>query len=381
MTKSFIKRKQYKNIDNFAKAGRVLVVYGPRQSGKTTMLREYYDKCADKKIWLQGDDVILKKELESRTVGKISPILGDSKLVIIDEAQYLEHVGLTLKFLVDTYKDKVFIVTGSSAFGLLHHTSEPLTGRASYINLYPIDMGEIESTFGRVHSLSYVESVLIYGSYPAVCNEGDKKMKESIVRELADAYMYKEVLEFEGIRNHEGVRSILKLLALQIGNDVSINEIANMVNLSRATAQNYLSVLEKSYIIASSQSVSTMNERKEIGKNKRYYFVDLGFRNSVISNFSPLDLRSDVGALWENFVFIERLKKHKHENKFVDMCFWRTYDGKEVDILEKENGNFLGLECKWREDKIKDSLIKSFNQRFADTKLLIVNRDNFMDFM
>lgn len=375
------KRSQYKNVEKLATAGMILVIYGPRQVGKTTLLREYFDNFKEEKTWLQGDDIILKKELESRTIGRVSPIVLSSKLVIIDEAQYLEDVGMVLKFLVDAYPDKIFIVTGSSAFGLLHHTREPLTGRANYLNLYPLDIGEIDKNYGRVYTLGYLENILVYGSYPAVVKEGDKNNKENIIRGLTNSYMYKDILEYEGIRNHNGVRDILKMLALQIGHDVSINEIATRVRLSRATVEHYIQVLEKSFILASSQSVNTMNERNEISKNKRYYFVDLGIRNALVGNFAPTDTRSDIGEIWENFVFMERLKKYRHDNQSVDMCFWRTYDGKEVDILEKKNTFISAIECKWSEGKIKISLLEAFTKRFEGLELKVVNRENWSEFL
>lgn len=354
-------------------------MYGPRQAGKTTMLRDFFDEYKDKKIWLQGDDRTVVSEISSRTIGRVSPIIGDAKLVIIDEAQYIPDTGMCLKFLVDTFKDKIFVVTGSSAFGLLHSTREPLTGRADYLNLYPLDMGEIDMTQGRIYALSYMTNVLVYGSYPAVCNEETLNKKEILIRSIAEAYLYKDILEFDGIRNHEGIRSILKLLALQIGHDVSINEIATKVKLARSTVENYIQVLEKSFIIMSSQSISTLNERNEVSKNKRYYFVDLGIRNAVISNFSPVGVRGDIGELWENFVFIERLKKHKHNNEYVDMCFWRTYEGEEIDIIEKKNNYTLGIECKWSDGGIKNNLRNAFKKRFAGTELKVINKDNWAE--
>lgn len=371
-------RKQYKNIEKYAKPGHVLVIYGPRQAGKTTMLKDYFDMYTRKKLWLQGDDLQLQIELKSRTIGRITPILKDYELIIIDEAQYIEDVGMTLKFMVDKYKDKTFIVTGSSAFGLLHHTKEPLTGRASYINLYPFDAGEIENNNDRIFTLGSLSNLLVYGSFPQVFQEGDKKEKERMARALADSYMYKDVLEFDGIRNYEGVRNILKLLAMQIGHDVSINEIANKVNLARATVTNYLDILEKSFIIKSSISVNTKNIRNEIGKNKRYYFVDQGIRNALIDNFAGIENRFDIGALWENFIFMERVKKHAHTNDFINMCFWRTYEGQEIDILEAKDGKYEAIECKWNESKIKDGLRIKFIERFGgDINLKIINKENW----
>ena len=230
-------RKQYKNIEILSKPSRMLVIYGPRQAGKTTLLRQYYNNFANEKIWLQGDDLQVKNILESRTIGKISPLLGKNKLIVIDEAQYLKDSGMTLKFLVDTYVDVSFIVTGSSAFGLLHHTREPLTGRADYLYLYPFDIGEIDLYYGHVYTLGYMDDLLIYGSYPAIVKETDKNLKENLIRNITESYMYKDILEYDGIRNFDGIRNILKLLATQIGHDISINEIANKVNLSRHTVE------------------------------------------------------------------------------------------------------------------------------------------------
>lgn len=374
-------RRQSKNIEKFAREGMVLVVYGPRQAGKTTILRDYFDTYSGGKVWLQGDDRIVSKELSSRTIGRVSPLLNNAKLVVIDEAQYLEEPGLTLKFLVDTYKDTVFIVTGSSAFGLAHHTTEPLTGRARYLNLYPLGMNEIDETLGRVTTLSLINDILVYGNYPAVRKENDTKLKEAMMRDIAQAYLYKDILEFEGVRNHDGIRNVLKMLALQIGHDVSINEIATRVQLSRTTVEKYISILEKSFIIASSSSVNTENERNEIGKNKRYYFVDLGIRNAVISNFAHTENRTDVGQLWENFVFIERLKKYRHENEHVDMCFWRTYSGSEVDIVEKKNEYVGAFECKWQNDKVSALTRAAFAKRFKNLDIKVVNRDTWAGYL
>ncbi|MDO8604059.1 MAG: ATP-binding protein [bacterium] len=374
-------RRQSKNIEKFAREGKVLVVYGPRQAGKTTLLRDYFDAYSGKKVWLQGDDRIAAKELSSRTIGRVSPILNNAKLVIIDEAQYLEEPGLTLKFLVDTYKDAIFIVTGSSAFGLAHHTTEPLTGRASYLNLYPLDMHEIDLTLGRVMTLSVVHDVLVYGNYPAIRKENDTKLKEIMMRDITQAYLYKDILEFEGVRNHEGIRSVLKMLALQIGHDVSINEIATRVQLSRTTVEKYIGILEKSFIIASSTSVNTENERNEIGKNKRYYFVDLGIRNAVVSNFAQIENRTDIGQLWENFVFIERLKKYRHENESVDMCFWRTYSGSEVDIVERKSEYINAFECKWQDSKVNALTREAFAKRFKNLGIKVINKDTWPEYL
>lgn len=374
-------RRQFKHIGEFSRKGKILVMYGPRQAGKTTLLRDYFDTFHDKKVWLQGDDKVVSRELSSRTIGRVSPLLNNAKLVVVDEAQYLEEPGLTLKFLVDTYKDTIFIVTGSSAFGLAHHTTEPLTGRASYITLYPLDMREIDKTLGRVTTLSTLYDILIYGNYPAVRKENDAKLKESIVRDMTQAYLYKDILEFEGVRNYEGIRNVLKMLALQIGHDVSINEIATRVQLSRATVEKYIGILEKSFIITSSSSVNTENERNEIGKNKRYYFVDLGIRNAVISNFASVENRTDIGQLWENFVFIERLKKYKHENEYVDMCFWRVYSGSEIDIVERKNEYINAFECKWQGSKVNTLTRNAFAKRFKGLDIKVVNKDTWAEYL
>lgn len=353
--------------------GKAIILVGPRQVGKTTLIKTIIN--TKQHLFLDGDDITVRSLLANPNTEQIKTIIGAHKLIFIDEAQRIEGIGLTLKIIIDQIKDVQVLVSGSSSFDLSNALNEPLTGRKWEYELYPISWEEFEDKQGFLVAEQQLENRLLYGFYPDVLNNiGEEK---DILKQLVNSYLYKDILAYSNIRKPEVLEKLVQALALQLGNEANYNELAQIVGVDKNTVANYIDILEKGYVVFKLNSFSR-NLRNEIKKNKKIYFYDNGVRNTVLGNFSPLNLRQDTGALWENFLIAERLKQNKYKNTNAKMFFWRTKQQQEVDLVEENNGNITGYEFKWNAKK-KLRLPKTFVNEY-NAKEIIIDRKNFRDF-
>lgn len=343
-----IPRILQQNIEKVLFKNKVILVYGARQVGKTTILRELQKKYPTGAVYFNCDEPDVRASFTNTTSTALRAFVKDKKLVLLDEAQRVPDIGLTLKLMVDNFPEIQVIATGSSSFDLSSKTVEPLTGRKYEFYLFPFSVEELAPTRSAVESRRLLEQMMIYGLYPEV--EQKSGEAEGLVKNLARSYSYKDVLQYQGIRNPELLEKLLQAVALQIGSEVSYTELGKLVGANRVTVMNYLNILEKAFIIFRLRPFSR-NPRKELSKMHKVYFYDTGIRNALINNFNPLSLRADAGALWENFWISEQLKNNSNHGRDVNKFFWRTYSQQEVDYVEEVGGKIEGFECKWSETK------------------------------
>jgi uncharacterized protein len=328
--------------------GQVLIIQGPRQVGKTTLALEIVKglKTKGKARIFNCDDPDHRDRLENKGLDSLRKTIGDAKVVFIDEGQKLTTIGQTLKLLADHYKINLqVVVTGSSTMNLLDKTQESLAGRKKVYTLYPVSLEEMFK--GQDVERKDLESLLVFGNYPHVVTTRKRLDKIDVLKELKTSYLYRDVFDFEGMKNADVFMNLVKALAHQIGNEVSYTELANLLKINRATVERYIHVLEQSFIVFR-LPVYTRNKRRELSKLRKIYFYDVGMRNAVINNFTPLDQRDDLGALWENFIIVERMKYREYRRIEANQYFWRTYDGSEVDLVEEREGKLYGFEFKWK---------------------------------
>lgn len=357
--------------------GKVVVLYGARQVGKTTLVKSILEHFPEKSLYLNGEYLSVQERLSVNEAASLKSYLGDNRLVVIDEAQKIDRIGTSLKILVDAYPEMQIIATGSSSFGLANKASEPLTGRVDQFTLYPLSLEELEKAIGRVETEARLENLLRFGSYPEVALSAETEASYRL-NEISANYLYKDVLSFEGMKKSSLVSDLLRLIALQLGQEVSYQELAAALGVSRPTIQKYLNLLEQSFVIFTLRSFSR-NLRKEISKSIKIYFFDLGIRNSLIQNYNSLSLRNDLGALWENFLIVERLKADSYRSRFVNRYFWRTYDQKEIDYLEERGGKLRAFEFKWSDKVAK--VPKEFLKTYTGATFTAVTRKNYWDFL
>jgi len=354
---------------------RVLVIYGPRRVGKTTLLDEYVKTQADKKVFFStGDDIKLRQIFQSEERDQILDFARSYDLIAIDEAQFIPSIGLGAKMIIDTFPEKNIILTGSSSLDLSNKIGEPLTGRHFTLTLLPFSQGEMEGS--RFEIENDLEKFLIYGSYPEVLNETDIEKKKKILMELVSSYLFKDALALEAVRSPDTLLNIIKCLAFQVGSEVSINEVAKTAKTDVKTTAKYIDLLEKMFIIKKVHGFSR-NLRNEISKKAKYYFLDNGVRNAVISQFNPLSLRDDIGALWENFIFMELIKKSNIRDVFDSYYFWRTHTGQEIDIIREANGVLTAIECKWSAEKAPIPML--WKETYPNTNFEFINKRNYLD--
>lgn len=357
---------------------KVLLLIGARQIGKTTLLKQVLLNCKEKSLWLNADESDIKRKLENATTStQLLQLFGNAKLIVIDEAQQVEDIGLKLKLVIDTNPELQIIATGSSAFELLQKSNEPLTGRKKEYHLYPISFSEMVNHTSLLTEQRLLENRLIYGSYPEVINNpGNEK---EVLKEITNSYLYKDVLRYDGIKKASVIDKLLVALALQVGSEVSYNELAKTIgNINSATVEKYIDLLEKAFVVYKLPALSR-NLRNEIKKGKKIYFYDNGIRNAIINNFNPLALRNDKGALWENFLMSERMKKNSYAKHYCNTYFWRTFDQAEVDYIEEYNGALHVFEFKWKSNnkKVPASLLNSYTVNSTTT----VDSDNYDEFI
>ncbi|MBU0998092.1 ATP-binding protein [Patescibacteria group bacterium] len=356
--------------------GDAIVVYGARQVGKTTLVNKIIEDNSKLDCkYLNCDEGDIRKLLtEAETSDGLKRIIGDSKLVVIDEAQRIRNIGLKIKLLVDNFPDQQVIATGSSSFELANEIKEPLTGRSREFWLYPLSSSEIFKKGQNLEFSRNIENMLIYGTYPLVHFASSNEEKKIQIEKIVSNYLYKDVLKFQNLKSAEIVRKLLEALALQIGNEVSYNELSSLLGISKQTVENYVGILEKAFVIFKITPYSK-NLRKEVGKLRKIYFYDLGVRNTLIDSLKPLSLRNDVGAMWENFVVGEKKKESNFVGNLKKLYFWRTYDGQEVNLVEEREGKLFGFEIKWSKT-IKKSP-KAWKDNYPDASWEVINKDNY----
>ena len=354
--------------------GKTIIIVGPRQVGKTTLIENILEK--EKHLFLNGDDPTIRNLLTNPNTEQIKSIIGKNKIVFIDEAQRIENIGITLKIITDQFKGVQLLVSGSSAYELNNKINEPLTGRKWEYQLFPISWKEFEDNIGFIKAEQQLEMRLIYGMYPDVINHTSEAFE--VLKELTNSYLYKDILAFSNIRKPEILEKLLQALALQMGSEVSYNELSQTVGIDKNTVSNYIDILEKAFVIFKLKSFSR-NLRNEIKTNQKIYFYDNGIRNMVIGNFNSLSLRQDKGALWENFLISERMKKNSYENSLAKPYFWRTIQQQEIDYVEETAGLVVGYEIKWNE-KAKTKIPQIFNATY-NAEVKILNKENFRTFL
>jgi len=370
-------RKIEKQLVLSVRPNKVVILYGARQVGKTTLIKKTIKQLDFKKLYINADEVKYRDILSSQDIDRLKKLIGDNELLIIDEGQRIENIGINLKLMVDEIPNIRIIVTGSSSLELANKISEPLTGRKITLQLFPVSIWELQSHFSDFDIESKLEEFLIYGTYPDTLNESSCKGKIKYLRELSSSYLYKDVLELKEIRKSPKIHKLLKLVAFQMGSQVSVSELANSLDLDKETVFRYLDLLEKSFVIFSLSGFSR-NLRKEVTKSYKYYFYDLGIRNVLIDNFNSLVDRNDVGHLWENFIILERMKYLDYSEQFASKYFWRTYTGAEIDYVEERDGKLFGYEIKWGNKKIM--VPKTWIEIYKNAEFRVINRENFLEF-
>lgn len=374
---TMIQREILEQIKKSLFKGKTLILLGPRQSGKTTLLEMLSQEIKEKVLILDCDEPDIRKELTDASSTQLKQRTGSAKVVMIDEAQRVKNIGLTLKLFHDKIKDVQLIVTGSSSLELSSETSEPLTGRKYEYFLLPLSIEEMISITDRTTEKRLLKNRLLFGMYPGVINEPGNERE--ILNNLASSYLYKDIFSFQDIRKPEMIESLLEALALQIGSEVSYNEIAGLLGIDQMTVRRYIDLLEKTFVVFRLRSFSR-NVRNEIKKSRKIYFYDNGIRNAILSNFSDVELRTDKGALWENFLVSERVKFLNNHLLDTNIYFWRTTQQQEIDYIEERDGKISAYEFKWNaksKKKIPQTFLKAYPG--ADTELL--NPENYLDFL
>ncbi len=357
---------------------KIIIVYGARRTGKTTLLKEIIGHLPEKKIFINADEKKYVDILSARDLNKLRLLLEGYDLLFIDEAQRVPDIGINLKLMYDHFPDLKIITSGSSSFELANRVREPLTGRTKTYQLYPISVNELRRDNNPFELAERVEELLLFGMYPEIFTLKNRKEKKAYLRELSTDYLYKDVLAIASIKHAHRLDSLLRLLALQTGSQVSMSELARQLQMSKETVAAYIDLMEKAFILFRLSGFSR-NLRKEVAKMDKIFFWDLGVRNAILNNFNELELRTDVGAMWENFIISERLKFLSNHLTPKRTYFWRTYTGAELDFVEEEGDKLCGYEIKWgkRRKKIPAAWINAYPNAGVE----YINRDNFMDFI
>jgi predicted AAA+ superfamily ATPase len=355
---------------------KVLVLYGARQIGKTTMLKNLNSSL--KTLWINGDLKRNQEILSQNDIQVIKDFIDDNELLIIDEAQNIRDIGNVLKIIYDEFPQVKVIATGSSSLELANELKEPLTGRSKTLQMYPIAMMELRKTKSIIDLKDELFTYLNYGMYPEVLTLKGAESKKAHLMELVSAYLYKDVLQLNNIKHSDKIYKLLQLLAYQIGSLVSIHEIANALKINQETVNHYIDLLEKGFVIKRLSGLSN-NPRKEISKMDKFYFIDVGIRNAIINNFSDIEIRNDKGALWENFIFMERQKYLSYKGITSQSYFWRRYSGSEIDLVEQRDGIFHAFEFKWKNKKTK--VPASWEEDYPNNTYTCVDVDSFKNFV
>ncbi len=371
-----VERVLKKIIEGQLGKGKAIVLLGARQVGKTTLLQSLFGD-SEEVLWLNGDELDVQLLFATISATRLKAIFGSKKIVVIDEAQRILDIGLRLKLITDQIKDVQLIATGSSSFELANQVNEPLTGRKWEYQMFPLSFGEMVAHHGLLEEKRLLPHRMVYGFYPDVVDHpGEEK---TILKHLSDSYLYKDILLWEQVQKPDGLLKLLQALAFQIGNQVSYNELAQLCGLDAKTVEKYIVLLEQTFVIFRLGSFSR-NLRNELKSSRKIYFYDNGIRNALIANFNQVELRADVGALWENFVLSERMKFLHYSQGWVNSWYWRTKEQKEIDYIEESDGELTAYEFKWN-PQAKYKVPKLFLTSYVGSTFQVVHRDNFEDFL
>lgn len=359
-------------------ANKVVIVFGARRVGKTVLVKEILNQVQEPVLTLNGEDINVHDKLSIRSVENYKQIIGSNRLIYIDEAQKIPEIGLKLKLMIDEIEGLKIIISGSSSFDINKDAGEPLTGRKYSFNLFALSENEYNQVENSITKIDKVRERLIFGNYPELLHLPDREDKIDYLNEMVSSYLLKDILVYENIKNSQKIFNLLRLIAFQIGGEVSLQELGNQLGISKNTVEKYLDLLSKVFILHKVEGFSR-NLRKEITKNARWYFLDNGIRNAVIANFNPIVSRNDIGALWENYMISERLKYQEYNRLISNNYFWRTYDQQEIDWIEEREGTLFAYEFKWKESKVK--IPSQWNKAYPDASFEVINKDNFVEWL
>lgn len=362
------------NIVKKLQSNKVVIVFGARRVGKTVLVKELLKKLNEPVLSLNGEDVHVHDKLAIRSIENYKQILGSHKVLYIDEAQKIPEIGLKLKLMIDEIPDLKIIISGSSSFDIQKDAGEPLTGRKYTFNLFTLSENEYNQIENTIVKPDKISERLIFGNYPELLQLPDRQDKIDYLNEMVSSYLLKDILAYENIKNSQKIFNLLRLIAFQIGGEVSNQELGKQLGISKNTVEKYLDLLSKVFILHKVEGFSR-NLRKEITKNARWYFLDNGLRNAVIANFNPIASRNDLGALWENYMICERLKHQENKRISSNNYFWRTYDQQEIDWVEERDGSLFGYEFKWKEQKIKAPT--QWTKAYPDASFEVIHQHNF----
>lgn len=372
-----IQRIQKEQIEKLLSGDKAIIILGARQVGKSTLLNQLFTS-KDDVMWLNGDEWDVRQMLENMTSTRIRSLIGQKKWVVIDEAQRIPNIGLKMKLITDQVPNVQVVATGSSSFQLASQVNEPLTGRKREFHITPLSYQEMVNHTSLLDEHRMIPHRMVYGYYPeVVTSPGDE---QDVLRELSNSYLYKDILSLDNINKPDKLSLLLQALARQIGEQVSYNEVGQLIGLNPKTVEKYIDVLEKSFILFRLGSLAR-NLRNELKVSRKIYFWDLGIRNAIIANFQQVELRNDVGALWENFAITERLKILNIKGSFANKWFWRTQQQQEIDYIEEENGQFNSFEFKWNAKKAHVKQPKRFSDAYTDSTFTVVTPDNIDSFI
>ncbi|MDP4699738.1 MAG: ATP-binding protein [Saprospiraceae bacterium] len=357
---------------------KVVILSGARRVGKTMLVKEILANLNEPILRLNGDDIHVHDKLSIRSIENYKQILGTCKLLYIDEAQKIPEIGLKLKLMIDEIEGLRIIISGSSSFDIHKNAGEPLTGRKYTFTLYTLSENEYTQIENNINKMDKVRERLIFGNYPELLHLPDRQDKVDYLNEMISSYLLKDILVYEHIKNSQKIFNLLRLIAFQIGGEVSLQELGIQLGISKNTVEKYLDLLSKVFILHKVEGFSR-NLRKEITKNSRWYFLDNGIRNAVIANFNPLQARNDIGALWENYMISERLKYQEYRRISSNNYFWRTYEQQEIDWVEERDGSLFGYEFKWKEEKVK--IPTQWKSAYPDASFELININNFSEWL
>ncbi len=372
-----IKRAVIPNIDKYLFRGKAILVFGARQVGKTTMLEDLMDNRSENILHISGDEPDIREQLTNITSSQLKSYIGNNQILVIDEAQRIPNIGLTLKLVTDKIKEVQVIATGSSSFEIANTVNEPLTGRKYIYDLFPFSFQELVAHHGLLEEKRQLENRLIYGSYPEVVVDMHDRQKH--LKLIADSYLYKDLLVLDTIKTPKLLEKILKALALQVGSEVSYSEIARLVGADKATVEKYIHLFEETFLIFTVPAYSR-NVRNELKKSRKIYFYDCGIRNAVIGDYNPLHRRTDIGALWENYLIAERRKLLRYNEVDARQYFWRTTQQQEVDYVEETTNELKAFEYKWG-DRKKAKFPKTFTRAYSEASTEIITPKDYEGFL
>jgi uncharacterized protein len=376
--KGMISRIQTQNIQHWLGKGKAILLIGPRQVGKTTLMRQLVQPLGQEVLWLTGDDPEARSQMDNISLARLKAIIGDYQSVVVDEAQRFTNAGLMLKLITDHLPQVQLFVTGSSSLDIASQTKESLTGRKFEFNLYPISFAEMCKHHGYLTERSLLEHRLLYGYYPEVV-DSEPRQAQKILNDLSDGLMYKDLLSLDQLKKPSLLVKLLQAVALQVGSEVSYNEVAHLIGADPLTVERYIDLLEQSFVLFRLPSLSR-NARNEIKKGRKIYFYDNGIRNAIIRNFAPLNLRNDLGAIWENFLLAERMKRNAYTDLNCNTYFWRTTSQQEIDYVEDYGGKLHAFEFKWQAKKTS-KVPTAFLEAYPDSEAKIIDRENFEEFV